>query len=1096
MLKLMSRNNDAEVHFEDFFDLTEIQKIQDSFALATGVASVVTSPTGIPLTRPSNFTRLCRDIIRPTDIGCANCMLSDAVLGAHNPAGPTVRRCMSGGLWDAGVSITVDGMHMANWLIGQVRSSADIEGTMLEYAREIGADSEEYRRALAEVPFMTEDRFRQVADALFLIANSLSEKAYHKMMLVREKREREVREAMRATLMDRSRDGIVIIDQEHRVIEGNRRAAEMLGYSPEELLGLYTWDYEAVLREKEIREIFGDFSVVESIFETRHRRKDGTVFDVEVSVAGAQIDEKSCVIAICRDISERKEAERQIRQGEEHFRALFELNQDGYVLVDPQGRFLNANSAYCRMTGYSLSELRALDDFYCITAEKWREWQRTEISGKLLLKTGDTGVYHKEYIHKDGHVFPVEIRDFAVFDDDGEMKYAWGIVRDITERMKSEERIRTLLQIVEQSPSSIVVTDTQGRIEYVNSTLTEVSGYTFEELKGVNVRILGANGQSVERDRELWDALRSGKQWRGEFLNWRKDGSLYWVAALIAPLVDSQGDITHFVSTMEDITQRRHAEDALRNRDINFKRIVNILPQLVAHVDRTFRFRFVNKAFAKVFSGHELVGKTVSEALGQGTFEKAREYIEPVFRGWMKHYNFMYSFPNIGSRFFDAHLIPDFSREGEVDGFYAILNDLTHLKRIEESLRRAKDEAEDANRLKSEFLANMSHEIRTPLNGIIGMLQLLQSTRLDAEQCDWLQTAIKSSERLTRLLSDILDISQIEADKLVFRERYFDMLEIEHALMELFSSVIKEKDIIYAFRRDPFLPPRILGDDARLLQVLFNLVGNSFKFTDRGRVDVSVTALAHRVGMSQMLLFVVSDTGQGMSEDTLRHIFEPFVQSDGSYTRRHQGVGLGLAIVRKLVERMGGNMCLDSAPGQGTVAHFCLPFGLPESCSDDAEKQPSTDSCEPRGLRVLLVEDDDVNLRCGQELLRRAGYAVMAVRNGQEALETLAGNDFDVVLMDIQMPVLDGLQATKAIRTMPPFMRLSDIPIIALTAHAMAGDREKFLDAGMDGYLSKPIDMHKIDEEIARVISHRKRIEVGAEERGAGLQSTDPVGRG
>lgn len=272
---------------------------------------------------------------------------------------------------------------------------------MLAYAQVIGADSGDYRQALSEVPFMTEERFRQAADALFLIANSLSEKAYHQTLLLQEKKERDEREKMRRTLMDRSRDGIAIIGQDHRVMECNRRFAEMLGYEPQDALGLFTWQYEAIIGESEIREIFSDLSVVEAVFETMHRRRDGTIFDVEVSVAGASLDGTACVITICRDISERKEAERQIRQSEAHFRALFELSQDGIVLTDSLGRFLDANSAYCR-------------------------------------RTGDTSVYQKEYRHKDGHVFPVEIRHFAVCDEEGRVRFAWGIVRNISERMRTE----------------------------------------------------------------------------------------------------------------------------------------------------------------------------------------------------------------------------------------------------------------------------------------------------------------------------------------------------------------------------------------------------------------------------------------------------------------------------------------------------------------------------------------------------------------------------------------------------------------------------------------------------------------------------------
>ncbi len=1069
MMDAASPDANQMIPFEEFFDLEEIQKIQDSFALATGVASVITTPDGRPLTRPSNFTRLCSQIIRASRVGSENCMRSDALLGAYNPDGPNIRRCMSGGLWDAGVSITVGGRHVANWLVGQVRSCLEDDDAMLGYARTIGADVREYKLAMAEVPFMEEEQFRRVVDALFLIANSLSEKAYQQALLMKEKKERQKVDAMRSMLMDRSLDAIVIIDEQHRVVEANKRFAQMLGYAPDEVRGLRTWDFEANMNETMVRELFPDFSQINSVFETRHRRKDGTVFDVEVTTAGAKIDGNGCVLAFSRDISERKEAERQLRQSEKHFRALFELSRDGFILADPEGRFLDANKAYCDMTGYSVPELRSLGDFYAITPDKWHDWQRKEIWPRLFA-SGDTGVYQKEYIHKDGHVFPVELRDFAVHDDEGAVRCAWGIVRDISERVRTEGRMRLLMQMVEQSPACIVMTDPRGDIEYVNPKFTDLSGYTFAEVRGQNPRILGSGYKSPEEYAELWKTIASGRQWRGEFRNRHKDGSLYWEAALISPIHDAEGRITHFVAIKEDITQRRRAEEELRKRDINFKKIVDILPQLVSHVDKELRYRFVNAAYSSFFTPSNLLGSTVAEVIGAEAFEATRPHIEQVFEGKTVHYGTVLTYPEVGERFVDVYLIPDYSVTGLVEGYYAILNDLTHLKRIEDSLRRAKDEAEAASRLKSEFLANMSHEIRTPLNGILGMLQLMQATNLDADQRECLHTTINSSKRLTRLLSDILDISKIEADKLIFREHAFEIRDVENALAELFGQTIREKGIEYSFSADSRLPGKVTGDEARLVQVLFNLVGNSLKFTEQGRVDVEVTMLPFTAGAPLRLLFAVEDTGAGISEQTQRDIFEPFIQSDGSYTRRHQGVGLGLSIVRKLVQRMGGTLCLESDPGKGTAFYISLPFGLP--CGPVAEDPDSCGhSSALTGLRVLMVEDDAVNLLCGQRLLEKAGYVVGTARDGQEALETILDRDFDLVLMDIQMPVLDGIQATRAIRHAAPFARVSDIPVIALTAHAMAGDREKFLAAGMDGYVCKPFDLCRVNQEISRVIA-------------------------
>lgn len=549
------------------------------------------------------------------------------------------------------------------------------------------------------------------------------------------------------------------------------------------------------------------------------------------------------------------------------------------------------------------------------------------------------------------------------------------------------------------------MTDTNGYVEYVNPKFTQISGYTFAEVKGQNPRILSSGQKTPDEIRELWETISSGKQWRGVFHNRHKNGRLYWESDLIAPVVDPQGNITHYVAIKEDITQRREAEEELRKREINFKRVVNILPQMVAYVDRDLCCRCVNKTYAELFPDRELVGRSVSEVIGEDAFEKTRSFIDQVFQGKTVYYSLELRYPGIGERFIEACLVPDYSSGDKVEGYYAILHDLSHLEMIENSIRKAKEEAEAANKLKSEFLANMSHEIRTPLNGIIGILQLLQTSHLDTEQLEFLQAAIKSSQLLACLLNDILDISRIEAGRIVFHERCFDTVEIKQALWELFSQSVRDKGIGYAFHRGGDVPQRLLGDDARLLQVLFNLVGNSIKFIEKGRVDVGVWTLPFTAGSPVRLLFAVVDTGPGIPEWILRDIFEPFVQSDGSYTRRHQGVGLGLSIVRKLVVRMGGSLCVDSKPGLGTSVYLSLPFGLPKTSLAKAERE--TVCNESLGtLRVLLVEDDEVNMLCGERLLRKKGYDIATARNGQEALEILLERqDFDIVLMDVQMPI-------------------------------------------------------------------------------------------
>ncbi len=409
---------------------------------------------------------------------------------------------------------------------------------------------------------------------------------------------------------------------------------------------------------------------------------------------------------------------------------------------------------------------------------------------------------------------------------------------------------------------------------------------------------------------------------------------------------------------------------------------------------------------------------------------------------------------------------PIFDEQGRLSNFIAILRDITNLKERETALENARKAAEEANKSKSQFLANMSHEIRTPMNGIIGMTQLMLQTVLGKEQRHYANTIRVSGEALLEIINDILDFSKIDAGQVVLLEAPFNLRTVLNGTIEILSPRALQKGLDLRVEMDPSLDRDYLGDKGRLRQILLNLVSNAVKFTDEGSVKLIATSDEE----PETILISIVDSGIGIPADQLTIVFQSFSQIDASSSRRYEGTGLGLSISQQLVEIMGGTIGVESVLGQGSTFWLKLPL---KAAPDDHERTTDTEPQTPvvrltnlRPLKILVAEDNVINQQVARGFLERLGHHVTIAANGLKAVEAIKDGSYDILFMDIQMPEMDGLEATKIIRALPS--PLCDVPIIAMTANAMKGDEENCIAQGMNDYLAKPILLEQLRVTIER----------------------------
>jgi PAS domain S-box-containing protein len=756
-----------------------------------------------------------------------------------------------------------------------------------------------------------------------------------------------------------------------------------------------------------------------------------------------------------------------LRESEERYRAITENASDAIVTLDDDGEIHYANRATTSIFGYEDGELvgRHLST---LLPELARGGRSADADGYLRQRS----TTEMSARHKSGDKLFVEIAFAESTWQNQPMITA--VIRDVTERKRVQEERAELLArerearamneastvirgVVQASPLPIITLDPEGNVFSWNAAATRTFGWREEEVVGRPVPFVPPGNESESREfRER--ALQGESVTNVEICRKTRDGALLDLYMSTAPVRDAHGSISGIMHVYADITDRKRAEKELQlQRDFALQ-VMNTMGQGLAVTDADGRFEFVNPAYARMLGSdpERLIGKSPYDFVDPQEREVLNRVLADQQEGESSTYETHVRSADGHQLYVLTTTVPRW-RDGRIVGGIAVATDLTERKRTEEALAQARDQALEASRLKSEFLATMSHEIRTPMNGIIGMIELLLDTALDAEQQEYVHVVGNSAQELLRIINDILDFSKIEADRLVLDSLDFDSAEVVEGAAELLAVRAREKGLSLMTFVDPEIPSRVRGDAGRVRQILLNLLGNAVKFTERGDVIVQAT-LEAASDRDVTVRFAVTDTGIGLSEVARKRLFQPFVQADGSTTRKYGGTGLGLAICKRLAELMGGTIGVDSTEGQGSTFWFTARFAPADG---GATTQRARTGLE--GLRVLIVDASPLSRGALQHVLASSGIKIGQAATGREAIDQLTGAPssapFNVVITDMALPDMTGLELGRTMWQNPILRHhptLSSTPVILLTAFDKRGQGEAAVQEGFSAYLTKP----------------------------------------
>lgn len=881
--------------------------------------------------------------------------------------------------------------------------------------------------------------------------------------------------------------------------EGTR---DLTGYSPEELILNSEVSYNNLIH-KDDREYVWD--EVQNALNAREHyqiqyrivKKNNEICWVWEKGEGifSEKGELEFLEGFITDITNQKLAEDYLRESQQRFETLalaapvgiFRTREDGYTTyVNPKWMELSGLKSE-EALGFGWLKAVHPDDLEAVK-KGWKYDVESKITSNAeyrFLRPDDTICWVI------GSAIPERINNQIV-------GYI-GTLTDITERHLTETELHKLSRAVEQSPVSIVITDTQGNIEYVNPKMCEVTGYSYEDLIGKNPRILSSGEKNKDEYKDLWETITGGNDWSGEFHNRKKNGVLYWESATISPIRNEKNEITHFLGIKEDISEKKRSEQIQKAlfvissavvtvNDIGI--LIGIIKEQIGTIldSRNFYLAFYDETTGNLSAPYTNDEKDdfdtwpAEKSLtyyvikhNKSVLLKKEEILKMVGKGIIEMVGTVaecwLGVPlTIGENVYGAFVIqsyetPDAYNIRDIDMLEFIANQISQSIQRHKAFTELKDallKAEAGDRLKTTFLNNISHEVRTPLNGILGFAELISRKDLsEKDRQDSLSMLYESSDRLLNTITNYMDISMLTSGTLSVHNKNFNPSQILRTMFNKFNLPCLKRNLELKLELSAQSESISLHSDPELLKkIISHFLDNALKFTERGSITYGFQII------EEHLEFFVKDTGIGISSESVNSIFERFIKEDHGPLRTSEGSGLGLSIAKGMSDLIGGNISLKSEVGAGSAFFLRIPLKKgSEMISADITGKYS--SKIPAGSQILVAEDDEVNYFYLNALLTHdTNHNILHAQNGKEAIELFKANpDIVLILMDIKMPDTDGIEAVRQIRLIN-----KNIPIIAVTAYAMLGDEERILAAGCDGYLSKPINKNNLMKTISKFI--------------------------